>query len=115
MNQEQRFEAIQTDFWSIVDNNSSDLFDKHSKLDKFINTDADGNKHFEVNYAADLNTNEYGRGFPSESEDAKYGSHPWNFRNLNFQEDSLLQFSTDLEISGINVPSLYMGMLHSSF
>ena len=115
MSQDERFEAMQADFWAIVDNNSSELYDKHSRVDDFIKTDAFGNKQFEVNYAADLNTNEYGRGFPSTSEDPEYGAHPWNFRNLNFQEDSLLQFSDDMEISGINVPWLYMGMLYSSF
>jgi hypothetical protein len=77
--------------------------------------DNNGSKNFEVIYAADLNTFKYGNGFPTEAQDSEYGKHPWNFRNLNDQADSMLQFCDNMDISGINVPWLYMGMLYSSF
>lgn len=41
--------------------------------------------------------------------------HPWNLANICSQADSLMQFPRIRDISGINVPWLYVGMKYSTF
>ena len=47
--------------------------------------------------------NKFGSGFPTEEQDPEYGKHPFNFMNLNNQENSLLAFCKGKDISGINI------------
>lgn len=76
-----------------------------------------------VQYAADLNVKQYGSGFgckgqapPLADHRARpYVDHPWNLSNICAQADSLMQFPRIKEISGINVPWLYVGMKYSTF
>jgi histone demethylase JARID1 len=44
-----------------------------------------------------------------------YVKHPWNLSNICGQVDSLMQFPRLRDISGINVPWLYVGMKYSTF
>lgn len=41
--------------------------------------------------------------------------HPWNLNNMFKQPGSLMQFPRSKDISGINVPWLYIGMKYSTF
>jgi len=105
---------IQQDYWNLVDNHTSDLFEEFDKIGEAIKEE-DGEKVFRFNYAADLPVNKFGSGFPTEEQDEEYGKHPFNFMNLNDQERSLLAFCKGKDISGINIPWFYLGMLYSSF
>lgn len=105
---------IQQDYWNLVESHSSELFDKIDEFGESI-THEEGEKVFRFNYAADLPVNKYGSGFPTKEQDLEYGSHPFNFNNINDQERSLLAFCKGKDISGINIPWFYMGMLYSSF
>lgn len=74
-----------------------------------------------VEYAADVSTSKFGSGFGrpgqkivSETQEA-YLDHPWNLNNLPRQENSLMQFPRSQDISGINIPWLYIGMRFSTF
>lgn len=49
------------------------------------------------------------------AEQAAYADHPWNLNNLHKADNSLMQFPRRNDISGINVPWLYIGMRYSSF
>lgn len=82
MNEEEKFEAIQKDYWSIIDTNKSDIYDQIDEFDEFITKDNKA-KNFTVYYAADLNTNKYGSGFPTAEMNQEFGKNPWNFLNLN--------------------------------
>lgn len=84
------------------------------EFDDFITKEGD-KLSFKFDYAADLPTNKFGSEFPTMEQSKTYGSHPFNFVNLNTQKNSLLKFCPEKDISGINVPWLYLGMLYSSF
>lgn len=118
MSEEEKFQALQEDYWNIVEYNSSESYEAYVKnynSGEFIKTNDEGESDFNVIYAADLNTNKYPGGFPTPQQSEEYGNHPMNFKNLNYQEDSLLQIAKNIEISGINIPWLYLGMMYSSF
>ena len=74
-----------------------------------------------VQYAADLNVKTFGSGFGVEGQHLAdhrarpYVKHPWNLSNICSQPDSLMQFPRLRDISGINVPWLYVGMKYSTF
>lgn len=76
-----------------------------------------------VQYAADLAVKTYGSGFGCRGQQPpladiraqEYIDHPWNLSNICGQADSLLQFPRIKDISGINVPWLYVGMKYSTF
>jgi histone demethylase JARID1 len=74
-----------------------------------------------VEYAADISSLKFGSGFGRRGQklvDARqmeYVDHPWNLNNLPNQPNSLMQFPRKHDISGINVPWLYIGMKYSTF
>ena len=74
-----------------------------------------------VEYAADVPTAKFGSGFGrpgqaiSSEKKNEYLDHPWNLNNLPHQFNSLLQFPKKHDISGINIPWLYIGMKYSTF
>mmetsp|Transcript_18953 Transcript_18953/g.21767 ORF Transcript_18953/g.21767 Transcript_18953/m.21767 type:complete len:191 (+) Transcript_18953:419-991(+) len=88
---ENKISTLQKDYWDIVEEHTSEKYSKIASLGKFIQTE-NNKKTFTVEYAADLPTNKYGSGFPTKEMSEEYGSHPWNFRNINNRPDSLLQF-----------------------
>jgi len=114
LSEKERNMEIQKDYWNLVENHSSKLFDQAEPSGDIIKYE-DGQKVFRFNYAADLPVNKYGSGFPTPEQDEEYGKHPFNFMNINDQEKSLLAFCKGKDISGINVPWFYIGMLYSSF
>ena len=72
-------------------------------------------------YAADVPTAKYGSGFgrPGQKiineKQIEYVNHPWNLNNLPHAYNSLMQFPRRHDISGINIPWLYIGMKYSTF
>ena len=73
-----------------------------------------------VEYAADVPVLKFGSGFPRAgqkgvSDRDPYLHHPWNLNNLPGAHDSLIQFPRRHDISGINIPWLYVGMRYSTF
>ncbi|XP_051134763.1 lysine-specific demethylase JMJ18-like isoform X2 [Andrographis paniculata] len=74
----------------------------------------------EVYYGADLETGTWGSGFPKESssptdsEINQYLKSGWNLNNLSRLPGSVLRFE-EVDISGVVVPWLYIGMCFSSF
>ena len=73
-----------------------------------------------VEYGADLHTMDHGSGFPTTSsknlskEDDFYAKHEWNLNKLPVVHNSILK-NIDIDISGMKVPWLYVGMCFSSF
>jgi histone demethylase JARID1 len=45
----------------------------------------------------------------------QYLDHPWNFNNFSKCPNSLMQFPREKDISGINIPWLYIGQKFSTF
>ncbi|KAK4752394.1 hypothetical protein SAY87_021192 [Trapa incisa] len=74
----------------------------------------------EVYYGADLETAEFGSGFPnstsilSDGDSDQYVKSGWNLNNLPRLAGSVLSFE-ESDISGVLVPWLYVGMCLSSF
>lgn len=95
------FEALEKNYWDMVENNVG--------------------HRTRVEYAADVSTSKFGSGFPRHdqachSETSKhYARHPWNLNNLPRSFNSLMQFPRRHDISGINIPWLYIGMKYSTF
>ena len=93
--------ALEKEYWEIVDLNKG--------------------PQFKVEYAADVPTNVYGSGFGHKNQpiidprQKEYLNHPWNLNNLPRQANSLMQFPLRQDISGINIPWLYIGMKFSTF
>ncbi|XP_057540084.1 putative lysine-specific demethylase JMJ16 isoform X1 [Amaranthus tricolor] len=77
-------------------------------------------EEIEVLYGADLETGVFGSGFPKFSAesfsdaDEEYVKSGWNLNNLPRLAGSLLSYE-NAEISGVQVPWLYVGMCFSSF
>ncbi|KAL3520986.1 hypothetical protein ACH5RR_019135 [Cinchona calisaya] len=77
-------------------------------------------EEIEVLYGADLETGEFGSGFPKNSHqvcsasDAKYVNSGWNLNNFPRLPGSVLSYESS-DISGVLVPWLYIGMCFSSF
>ena len=74
-----------------------------------------------VEYAADIPTGKFGSGFGrpgqrivNENQET-YVDHPWNLSNFPRAFNSLMQFPRRHDISGINIPWLYIGMRYSTF
>ena len=71
-------------------------------------------------YGADLETGEFGSGFPKVSSpvgstlDDLYSKSGWNLNNFPKLPGSVLAFESG-DISGVLVPWLYIGMCFSSF
>ncbi|KAG9287256.1 hypothetical protein G9A89_008886 [Geosiphon pyriformis] len=73
-------------------------------------------ENLEVEYGADINSTQYGSGFPdpeTEPEDP-YSISPWNLRNLPRLYDSLLHVIQP-DIPGMMLPWVYVGMAFSAF
>jgi histone demethylase JARID1 len=72
-----------------------------------------------VEYGADLHTANHGSGFPWKDrihspEDEIYGKSPWNLNNLPNLPNSVLS-QIHVNISGMKVPWMYVGMCFSCF
>ena len=73
-----------------------------------------------VEYGADLHSVDHGSGFPVLSnmnlteEDRPYAVSEWNLNNLPVVPNSILKH-IDMNISGMKVPWLYVGMCFSTF
>lgn len=95
------FWKIEKDYWNYVDNQVGDPV--------------------KVEYAADLAVTHFGSGFGREGQKVidqrslEYLEHPCNLNNLYKQHNSLMQFPRSKDISGINIPWLYIGMKYSTF
>ncbi|KAL8159605.1 hypothetical protein V2J09_001142, partial [Rumex salicifolius] len=91
-------EVIEGEYWRVVENPTEEI---------------------EVLYGADLETGAFGSGFPrtieqASSSDEQYIRSGWNLNNLPRVPGSVLTYeSTD--ISGVQIPWLYVGMCFSSF
>lgn len=75
----------------------------------------------QVLYGADLETGEFGSGFPKIScqegstlDEEKYVKSGWNLNNFPKLPGSVLSYESS-NISGVLVPWLYIGMCFSSF
>ncbi|EDV25410.1 uncharacterized protein TRIADDRAFT_23466 [Trichoplax adhaerens] len=73
----------------------------------------------EVSYGADIPASDFGSGFPlsnpnNNPEIQKYVSSPWNLNNLASLTDSIFSH-INVDISGMKVPWLYIGMCFSTF
>lgn len=70
-----------------------------------------------VEYGADLHSMDHGSGFPTTSsknlskEDEFYAKHEWNLNKLPVVPNSILK-NIDIDISGMKVPWLYVGMCY---
>ena len=73
-----------------------------------------------VEYGADLHTMDHGSGFPTltsknlSKEDEVYATSDWNLNRLPIVHNSILR-AIDMDISGMKVPWLYVGMCFSTF
>ena len=85
--------AISAEFWRIV-------------------RAADATHPITVEYGSDLDTQEVGSVFPSEGAMA---SDEWNLNLLPRLSSSILTLLDDVDIEGISIPWLYVGMLFSAF
>ena len=75
-----------------------------------------------VQYAADLAVTTYGSGFGRRDSEQyfeprieKQLDHPWNLNNFYKNDNSLMQFPGSNDLSGVNIPWLYIGMKFSTF
>ncbi|KAL9235163.1 hypothetical protein vseg_009950 [Gypsophila vaccaria] len=91
-------EAIEGEYWRVVEKPTEEI---------------------EVLYGADLETGVFGSGFPKipgqcSSSDEEYVKSGWNLNNLPRLPGSVLSYE-NADISGVQVPWLYVGMCFSSF
>lgn len=90
---------VEKEYWRILENIDEDVM---------------------VEYGADLHSMDHGSGFPTTSsknlskEDEFYAKHEWNLNKLPVVPNSILK-NIDIDISGMKVPWLYVGMCFSSF
>lgn len=93
-------EDIEGEYWRMVENPTEEI---------------------EVLYGADLETKDFGSGFPKASSvspisdlDNEYIKSGWNLNNLPRLQGSVLAFESG-DISGVLIPWLYVGMCFSTF
>jgi len=90
---------VEREYWRILDNIDEDVM---------------------VEYGADLHTMDHGSGFPTHGskhlsqDDYMYADSEWNLNNLPTVPNSILK-QIDMDISGMKVPWLYVGMCFSTF
>ena len=90
---------VEKEYWRILENIDEDVM---------------------IEYGADLHTMDHGSGFPQMTskhlakDDEQYALSDWNLNNLPVASNSILR-SIDLDISGMKVPWLYVGMCFSTF
>ena len=90
---------VEREYWRILDNIDEDVM---------------------VEYGADLHSMDHGSGFPTlgsrhlTAEDQPYATSEWNLNNLPVVPNSILKH-IDMDISGMKVPWLYVGMCFSTF
>jgi len=93
------FAALEKNYWDMVENNTG--------------------QRTRVEYAADVATLKFGSGFFKQGQrganENNCAGHPWNLNNLPSARNSLMQFPRRHDISGINIPWLYIGMRYSTF
>ncbi|XP_069693074.1 lysine-specific demethylase 5A-like isoform X2 [Periplaneta americana] len=91
--------VVEREFWRIV-----------SSIDEDVT----------VEYGADLHTMDHGSGFPTKSTpdlhpvDQEYANSGWNLNNLPVLEGSVLGH-INVDISGMKVPWMYVGMCFATF
>ncbi|XP_074311385.1 putative lysine-specific demethylase JMJ16 [Silene latifolia] len=95
---EPSLEAIEGEYWRVVEKPTEEI---------------------EVLYGADLETGVFGSGFQKmsnecSSTDDEYVKSGWNLNNLPRLPGSVLSYE-NADISGVQVPWLYIGMCFSSF
>lgn len=96
---EPSIEDIEGEYWRIVEKATEEI---------------------EVLYGADLETKDFGSGFPkmpcqaSSPLDEKYTKSGWNLNNFPRLPGSVLSYESS-DISGVLIPWLYIGMCFSSF
>uniref|UniRef100_A0A5S6R4T4 [histone H3]-trimethyl-L-lysine(4) demethylase n=1 Tax=Trichuris muris TaxID=70415 RepID=A0A5S6R4T4_TRIMR len=87
---------------------------------KFWQIVADPASAVTVRYGSDISTLDVGSGFPSRScaglspKQKACALSPWNLKNMPSLPSSALSF-IDGQVSGVNVPWLYVGMCFSTF
>merc|ERR1719410_2557900 len=90
---------VEREYWRILENIDEDVM---------------------VEYGADLHSMDHGSGFPTLSSkhlnqvDLAYAESEWNLNNLPVVPNSILKH-IDIDISGMKVPWLYVGMCFSTF
>merc|ERR1719433_2314067 len=90
---------VEREYWRILENIDEDVM---------------------VEYGADLHSMDHGSGFPTLSSkhlnpiDLNYAESEWNLNNLPVVPNSILKH-IDMDISGMKVPWLYVGMCFSTF
>ena len=90
---------VEREYWRILDNIDEDVM---------------------VEYGADLHSMDHGSGFPTVTSkhlsqmDMIYAESEWNLNNLPIVPNSILKH-IDMDISGMKVPWLYVGMCFSTF
>lgn len=90
---------VEKEYWRILENIDEDVM---------------------VEYGADLHSMDHGSGFPTltsknlSKEDEVYAKSEWNLNRLPVVPNSILR-NIDMDISGMKVPWLYVGMCFSTF
>ncbi|KAK7826285.1 hypothetical protein U0070_021299 [Myodes glareolus] len=93
-------ELVEKEFWRLVSSIEEDVI---------------------VEYGADISSKDFGSGFPVKDgqrkmlpEEEEYAVSGWNLNNMPVLEQSVLAH-INVDISGMKVPWLYVGMCFSSF
>ncbi|EDM02036.1 rCG29703 [Rattus norvegicus] len=93
-------ELVEKEFWRLVSSIEEDVI---------------------VEYGADISSKDFGSGFPIKDgqrkmlpEEEEYALSGWNLNNMPVLEQSVLAH-INVDISGMKVPWLYVGMCFSSF
>ncbi|XP_028910355.1 lysine-specific demethylase 5A isoform X2 [Ornithorhynchus anatinus] len=93
-------ELVEKEFWRLVSSIEEDVI---------------------VEYGADISSKDFGSGFPVKTsgrnvvpEEEEYALSGWNLNNMPILEQSVLAH-INVDISGMKVPWLYVGMCFSSF
>ncbi|MEQ2230105.1 Lysine-specific demethylase 5A, partial [Ilyodon furcidens] len=93
-------ELVEKEFWRLVSSIEEDVI---------------------VEYGADISSKDVGSGFPIKDgkrrllgDEEEYANSGWNLNNMPVLEQSVLTH-INVDISGMKVPWLYVGMCFSSF